>query len=58
MVHYADEITLGAALELHLASSGFSKETYAARVPVRVGRLEWLMPNPEFRQRTLILHDL
>jgi hypothetical protein len=58
MPHYDDRLTLRAALDQHLQRAGFSKETYGPSIPVRIGRLGLRLPNPEFRQRTLVLHDL
>jgi hypothetical protein len=58
MPHFDDSLTVGQALDEHLRIAGFTKETYGPWLPIKLGPLRFRLPNPPWRQRTLILHDL
>ena len=53
-----NSLTLREALAQHLNRAGLTQETYGSWIPIKIGPFALRLPNPKFRQRTLILHDL
>jgi hypothetical protein len=58
MPHYDDALTLRTALDQHLHRAGFTKDCYGPWLAVKLGPFRLRVPNPKFRQETLVLHDL
>jgi hypothetical protein len=59
MVTYDDASTVRAARELYFAANGFGADSYAQKwAPVKLGPLEFVIPNTPQRVRSLRLHDL
>ena len=58
IVHHNPSLTVGEALDQHLQRAGFTKDTYGPLIPIKLGPIHFRAPNPEWRQRSLLFHDL